>query len=476
MNKLVKILIYNWIPFDEEELKGGGVTIYLRNYINKLSQNPDYDVYFLSSGRAYNRERADIYIEETENRFKYNCKMYQIVNSPVLSPAVLSFPTVFKYLYDAELKSVVEGFLTDYQFDVIHFHNLEGLSLGVLELKEKFPDTKFIYSVHNYYAICPQVMLWEADAHNCSQANCGEHCLKCMSPDVFERKIIVNQEINYLKKQGKDISEEYLIEQKRIEKEYSGKSNLDIQSKLSLKHLISTLEDYRHINIEYINQYMDLVLAVSQRVKEIMVNAGVEESKIQVEYIGTKAAENQVGKATNDCSGEIINLCYLGFMRKMKGFYFILDALESLPDSIAKKVTFTFATHIGDIEVEQRIQRLREKLAGVRVVDGYQYDELPTILQDIHLGIVPPLWEDNLPQVAIEFKAYGVPVLCSNLGGAKELTKMNDFIFEAGNIDDFQDKLINLINNPKLLNRYWDGAEKLVTMDEHVSKMTGIYC
>ena len=48
-----KILIYNWIPFDETENKGGGVTIYTKNLISCLIQQGKWKVYFLSSGRAY---------------------------------------------------------------------------------------------------------------------------------------------------------------------------------------------------------------------------------------------------------------------------------------------------------------------------------------------------------------------------------------------------------------------------------------
>ena len=48
-------------------------------------------------------------------------------------------------------------------------------------------------------------------------------------------------------------------------------------------------------NIEYINLYFDRVLAVSQRVKTIMLEHGADKSKIEVSYIGTAVAEAQMG-------------------------------------------------------------------------------------------------------------------------------------------------------------------------------------
>ncbi len=62
-----KILIYNWIAFDEKENKGGGVTVYTRNLISHLSERGDWEVCFLSSGRAYDPSRRGTFIESVGN-------------------------------------------------------------------------------------------------------------------------------------------------------------------------------------------------------------------------------------------------------------------------------------------------------------------------------------------------------------------------------------------------------------------------
>ncbi len=472
---MVKLLIYNWIPFDEKELKGGGVTVYTKNLIGCLCENPNYDIYFLSSGRAYNKNRADVYIEETDNIYSLNCKSYQVVNSPVLAPAALSFPYTQDYLYDYELKNVLKGFIGKNKFDVIHFQNLEGLSLGVFELKEEFPNIKFVYSVHNYFAICPQVMLWEKDTNNCSHENCGEHCIYCMNTDVFKRKVIVNQEIDYSKCKGRNIDSVQRSNQTYLADFYKNKDFIQMQSIESKKHLINVFLKYRKINVDYINLYFDKILAVSSRVAEIIEKNGIDKNKLKVSYIGTKIAEKQCMALRNKYQGKIFHLCYLGYMRKMKGFYFLLDALETLPSDVAANISITFATKITDKDVKNRIKEIEKRLFSINIIDGYTHEQLPEIMENVNLGIVPPLWEDNLPQVAIEFKASGIPVLSSNLGGAKELSGSDNFVFEAGNTDDFISKLIHLINNPDLLNDYWKGTPRLTTMRDHMNEIMEIY-
>ena len=39
-----KILIYNWVPFDETENKGGGVSVYTKNLIRHLIRRDDLEV------------------------------------------------------------------------------------------------------------------------------------------------------------------------------------------------------------------------------------------------------------------------------------------------------------------------------------------------------------------------------------------------------------------------------------------------
>ena len=72
--------------------------------------------------------------------------------------------------------------------------------------------------------------------------------------------------------------------------------------------------------------------------------------------------------------------------------------------------------------------------------------------------------------------AYGVPILCSNLGGASELHSHNqDFTFEAGNVKDFINKLENIIHNRNLLQSYWNSVKPLTKMQEHVKFLEQIY-
>ena len=472
----MKVLIYNWIPFDEKEMKGGGVTVYTKNLIKYLSNLTGIEVCFLSSGRAYNREVSYTYIEETKNCLEGKCKSFQVVNSPVLSSAHISFCYPQDYLEDTILKEVIGNFIKlQGGFDVIHFQNLEGLSLSVLELKENFPTTKFIYSMHNYYPICPQVMLWQKDSQNCQVSDCGSCCIECMPDDVFKEKVICNQRVAYDREKYGAVSETFLEEQKEIQEFYEGKSFRASLSFLAMKQLQKNFARFRKESVAYINQYIDMVLVVSNRVGEIAIQSGIIKEKVHLDYIGTEVANNQRRTSQYVCQDGILHIAYLGFMRKMKGLYILLNTLEELSEDIAKKVIVTFGTKNSDSDAMKRIEKLKEKYYDIRFFDGYTHEELPQILEGVNLGIVPVLWEDNLPQVAIEMKANGIPILSSNLGGARELSKADGFVFEAGNIQDFIDKLCCFVEKPEKLLEYWEKDLRLVTMEEHIQSLMHFY-
>ena len=90
MRQDLKVLFYNWVPFDDDENRGGGVSVYQKNLIEALvAQGIQVD--FLSSGLAYSLESSEPKILQTENAYDPDCRSFQLVNSPVMSPGHSAF-------------------------------------------------------------------------------------------------------------------------------------------------------------------------------------------------------------------------------------------------------------------------------------------------------------------------------------------------------------------------------------------------
>ncbi len=474
---MLKILLYNYIPFDDKKSRGGGVTVYLKNLIGEMVKRRDMEIFFLSSGCYCDIYDLRVRYEEVENIYGARCKCFSIINSPIFAPAYLSFYSLDKVINDTSGKSVFGNFLKEYgPFDVVHFHNLEGMPVNVLECKQSYPKTKFIFSLHNYYPFCPQVNLWKDEKYNCKLQDTGEQCLNCMDTHVPDNKLKHKMAMTYtlLKNPSERLEKAYAFCGKQLDMYYERFEKEQI-SQEDQKRLIQYLQCYRKTFVEMINANVDLVLAVSKRVCDIAVRMGINEHKIKVSYIGSKTADFALNRANCDCNAEALKLIYMGYQRRDKGYYFLVDVLNKMPLDVSKKLDIILAakkipnSKYGDVEID------KDKFHSFISKDGYKADEIPDLLSGKHLGIVPVLWEDNLPQVAIEMTAYGVPVLASDLGGTSELCEDSDFIFKSGDVDACIDRIAYFVNNPQKLKDYWVHYKGINTMKEHIDEMMGYW-
>lgn len=466
-----KILIYNWVQFDKKD--GGGVTVYIDNIINYMKDNNDIELYFISSGTNYNIFSNKIKIKKTKNKYGNKVKSYTIYNSPVMF-AYNQFDRIDIYNKEKKLSEIFDNFIKKHNgFDIIHFNNLEGLSPYVLKLKEKYPNTKFIYSMHNYFPVCPNVYLWAHDKENCKDYNNGKKCCNCIISNYDTAKKILKIR-TLLDRLGIN------TQNKLIKKNYQKiKKNINTSPKEIInnenKNNSHDYKEFREINVNFLNKYVDDILCVSKRVKEIAVNFGISENKCHVSYIGTKFANNLKRQDININSSKF-NLIYLGYMSNMKGFDFFIEALIKLDKKIAKNINiYLVCRNNPKYDINNIKTKLEKNFASVTYMDGYNHNDLPNILKNKHLGVIPVVWEDNLPQVSIEITSFGVPILSSDLGGASELCKNNDFKFKGGDIKDFHKKLINLVKNRDKLNEFWDFYNKPTTMKQHLQELYKYY-
>ena len=172
------MLYVNWVDYLDTEGRGGGVSLYQRNL---MAARPGDDTLFLASGTSHDLARRPPRWERMRHGPRTDrARRFEIVNSGVMAPGHFSFGDPAQ-LHHAATEAVFFEFLEQHgPFDVVHFNNLEGLPAGVLRLKERFPDTRVIFSLHNYYPFCPQVNLWWQERTHCTDFEGGTACVDCL--------------------------------------------------------------------------------------------------------------------------------------------------------------------------------------------------------------------------------------------------------------------------------------------------------
>lgn len=476
----MRVLLYNWIPLQDSTGRGAGVDVYVKNLIVSLYQSGEnVELFYLSSGTYYDVEDIDIRYEYiSEEYMGVPIKQFAIINSPVFAPASLSYLQIRSLLEDNKLKSVLVDFLnTQGPFDIVHFHNLEGLSLDSINLKNKFKNIKFIYTIHNYYPFCPQVQLWKNNIQNCTESNTGFSCLECRKYNyTSEEKMRQKMSLQYhAMLNGACEEDEEIVALSALLDEKYEKDEEMYDTELLQRQLGQYFQKYRKSFVNIINGNIDVVLVVSKRVGFIAEKMGINKNIIEISYIGSSAVKSngkEIAQRKDYDAQKPLTIAYLGYRRPEKGYDFFVKVLSSIPQDVAKQIRVVIAAR--GIE-ENEYKKLKLNYKNISLFDGYKREELPALLEHVDVGLVPVLWEDNLPQIAIELAANGVVVLASDLGGASELCNDSLFRFEAGNVKECVDRITQFVTERKLLGRYWEHYNDVNDSQAHIKALMLIF-
>ena len=494
MSRPLRVLYYNWVDYLDAEGRGGGVTRYQRNVIEGLNARDDTEVVFLCSGLSYDLPVRSPRWEVIRHGPECDAqKRFEIVNSGVLAPAHHSFGDPAQVSHDSTRDVFFDFVDRTGPYDVIHFNNLEGLPAEVLEIKQRHPQSQVVLSLHNYYPICPQVNLWFAERETCEDFEGGARCSTCLTHQHDGRLLRVANGLSYrLRCAGLQpgswtydvafrgvlgLGGRMLRMRRWLWARLGRSAQNPVLDPQSGRERADAFAQRRARMIGLINTQCDRVLCVSDAVRVLAERYGIDPGLTQVSYIGTRAAELFESSEQSKKIGpfQTLTLGYLGYMRHDKGFFFLLDALEELPVEEAAHIHVVVAARAVDAVTLARVMQLKDRLGGVTYHNGYTHDDLDAILAPVDVGVVPVLWHDNLPQVAIEMHARHIPILSSQMGGASELGNCDAMVFEAGNQGAFAERLAALLAGRIDMKAYWRNAKAPTSLPAHFEDLVDVY-
>jgi glycosyltransferase involved in cell wall biosynthesis len=477
----MRILLYNFVQ--PEEAGAGGVGVYLNNLTKALAR--DHEVITLSSGDRYSPRRK-------EPRVEFSRDVHDravIVNSPVLAPAAYAFANADTYLESDGLDFVPALLAEKYgRIDVFHFQNIEGLTLSFFrKVRAAFPDARIIYSAHNYHPLCPRVSLWYQDRKVCEDFREGQGCTICHAP-VFDDNYIRNRRRLIWAQEAYPRAMGFVDPAVTVAK-WARRTLIKARTRPSSDPTVpvnpagntlptnsaATYAAFRHGNNALFRDVFDRVLAVSERTGKVIVDRGVPAEKVGVSYIGTAYKETYLTSTKIRDIGGSLHLGYIGYMGREKGFTFLLECLERMPADVAAATTITIAARNTFPELHARMKKVGARFAKLRYFNGYTHANLGEVLNGVNLGLIPVLWEDNLPQTAIELVARGIPILTSDHGGAQEIAHNPRFTFQAGRHDEFIDRVCRIAARDIGLDEFWIRDMRVFSMDEHVADLMTHY-
>ena len=491
----MKVLYYNWVDYLDDENRGGGVSQYLRNLMREIDTQDEIKATFLSSGISFDLINRKPRWERTRHGpQKDRARRFEIVNSGVLAPSHLSFGNTAQVKHAPTLACFFDFVEATGPYDVIHFNNLEGLPAAAIELKSRWPQMRVVLSLHNYYPFCSQVNLWHKEQQHCTDFDQGRKCIICLPSTQKESSLKLAHALAYrlkcsgIRPSSRTFKTLFLFAA-RVARQTS-KVVASVRSWRQRKADVTARKSgpakapgahfviRRKTIVELLNRNCDRVLCVSESVRKLAEVHGLHSNLLLTQYIGTSVAEQFERNTSRPWllhSDGTVSIGYLGYMRRDKGFFFLLSALEELPDDVAKRIRLVVAAKSAGADVMARLAMLGDRLAELKFYDGYASHNLAEILSHIDLGVIPVLWNDNLPQVAIEMHSHRIPLLTSDMGGARELSNCAEMVFKSGNVTSFHQRLDAVLSSDVNWPAYWESAKPPLSMKQHLNDLYVIY-
>ena len=169
------------------------------------------------------------------------------------------------------------------------------------------------------------------------------------------------------------------------------------------------------------NQYLynrktDGVVAISEKIAEILIQAGIRKDKIRVIYSGIDP-QSFGSRSFQRWDGRAPVIGTVAVLFKRKGHRFLLEAAAKLKDR-GVKLRYLFAGE-GPERPELEKQALKLGLGSEVSFQGFVPD-VPHFLSQIDIFVLPSLYE-GLGVAVLEAMAAGKPIVACQAGGIPEL-------------------------------------------------------
>jgi hypothetical protein len=143
------------------------------------------------------------------------------------------------------------------------------------------------------------------------------------------------------------------------------------------------------------------------------------------------------------------NIGFINYLNNNLELNYFLDLIINLDPNISKKLNIFIATSITPSD---KILDVYKSVNELNIFEDYNNDNFKNIMKNIDLGIVPSMLENVISLSSTEFLSRNIPILSGMTGCDHELSQSKLFRFDSKN--EFQNKLLHLMNNRELLTEY----------------------
>ncbi len=337
-----------------------------------------------------------------------------------------------KHIYDDEaLGGVFSRFLERARPRVVHVHHLGGLGLSCLKVV-KDSGIPLVMTLHDYWMICPRGQMFHSDLYSCSTVD-PRLCAPCIAA-TWPALVPSGGGLPF----SPDLPRE------------------DLPS-------VTALHDW----LREILALPDLLLTPSEAARRRFLQFGVPADRIFVEENGL---DPEPFEGLRREKSERLRVGFVGTLIPSKGVHVLLEAFARLPEGRASLLLAgnapPFYQHTQYMEQVRELASRVPQGNPVKILGSYRHEDLPALLAEIDVLVVPPLWEEVFGLTLREGILSGAAVAASRVGGLPQavVEGENGFTFPPGDAGALEEILRRFLEDPGLASRLGRGPKPVRTI------------
>lgn len=222
----------------------------------------------------------------------------------------------------------------------------------------------------------------------------------------------------------------------------------------------------------------DAIISLTRSMTELSVANGIDRHRVTIVQPSIVEAEwlDTFDRPSAD-PATVLRIGYLGQVAPIKGVEVLIRAFTRLDRSRRRARLRIHGGWSGHDGYGRRIEKLAADDPDITLAGRYERPELPRIMNDLDVVVVPSIWHENAPGVIHESLAAGRPVVGSRVGGIAEVLEdeVNGLLFERENPADLARQLQRLLDDPGLLGRLSAAIQPVRTEDTEMRQLFSVY-
>lgn len=464
----ITLLIVADIPYPEAV---NGISIYLKGCIEELVRMGCRVIQFSQKGlQLSGGETARL--KKTNDSYRYTS--YQYGPSSIIYKNAIENP--LPGIHDRDTEIAFETVLARHRPEIVHFHEFVRTPVKMIDLAKHYGSKVFV-TLHDYWLICPKLLMMKPDATVCQGMEGGKRCVvHCLGSNVIVRsyRYLVNRIQNPFVLNAFEAGRWFI---KRVQGGSARQLEPGAAPKPELKNLtnekvLGRLGLRQRMMMDALNR-SDMIIAVSNAVMRIFSENGLNEEKAIVMPLGVTDCD-KITWRLRQVNSPPVRFGFLGHLGPCKGAQVIWDALETIP---TEKARFLFWGGGDRYEVDL----LRKKCSlnhNVEYFGRYSRNQLTEIIKRFDILIMPSIWEEPLGLTALEAMCGGIPVIGSEIGGIQDYVHhgMNGILVPPGDSKALAGVINRIIAHPEMVSQLSRGTRDVPTpIKRHAAALHELY-